>query len=285
MIGRSNRNSRSSVTRRCSRGASCASARPRRSSRPPRNSTSIGRVAVGRMHDRRHGAQLQVARIDADRAQRVDSVRVDVERDQTSPAGIDRQVEPWRSRLLGADAHADRGGALQVGLRSIGQLEELVWRDDEVDAAAAVGQRPVVDDDALRRPVCVAASTIHEAMSRMNPLPVAATNTRTSAFDPPSTWPGSSAATKHDADRLARGASQLAQRPSDHACLVGVVTDVAQHSGDQRVPTHRGRQRFSHRPDFGAPVPALRRATSSICCSASWTRRRSSSFSAVRPSI
>ena len=159
--------------------------RPRRSSRPPRNSTSIGRSAgagvVDRGTDRRHRTELQVACVDADLGECLDTVRVDVEREQPTAARIDGQVEPRRAGLFGA--HADAGGRcpLQIGASDVSRARRTrVARRPDRSSRRPSGRLPSSTSSAAR-PVSAAASAIQPAMSRMKPLPSGATNTRTGA--------------------------------------------------------------------------------------------------------
>ena len=80
------------------------------------NSTSIGRSTDGgRCLHRRHAAEAEPLDRDAlRRAERVDTLVADVERQQAATACVDGQAEPRRARLLGVDADARRCGALQL---------------------------------------------------------------------------------------------------------------------------------------------------------------------------
>ncbi len=187
----------------------------------------VDRTIDGRRHclHRRHTAEAEPFDRKTCAAECSGALITDVQRQQAATAGVYGQPEPRRSRLFGVDADTGRRGALQVVAWCRGQLEELVWGHDQIDGAIGV-RESVVDQ------LDLAAGQLG---GLGNPAGDVAHELVAARGDEHSDCGHALLAPCDHAPRLARGSAEFAQRPPQHARLVGMVEALAQHVAHDRA--------------------------------------------------
>ena len=213
------------------------------------NNTSTGRsIDVSTALHRGHPAEAQPLDSDAEVAKRVDTLIAHVQRQQAAPAGIDGEAEPRCARLLGVEAHARRGRALQIATRRSEQFEELVRGDHEVDRA--IGRRQAILDDRHGPPGQPSrlgdpsGDLVHEPVAALGDEDVDRSHALLAPRDQP--------------QRLARRSTELAQCPNQHTGLVGMVDALAEHRTHDAAPADDGRKVGDELANFVASLQRLR---------------------------
>ncbi len=184
--GRLNVNIRNSLCRFQSTGASRASAAARRSVDPPRNTTSMSRAGAPPPTGAARVVQRSMPGTPPSRSRRARKPWRSIASTPTAlmstTSGLPTQ-NPSESRNHGVPGCSVQIGMLQraaarmVASSSSRSRKNSCGATTRLTAPSERGSRS--STSSAERPASSAASTIHPAMSRMNPLPSRATKTRT----------------------------------------------------------------------------------------------------------